>query len=315
MNRTAVVFPGQGSQSVGMGRALAEAFREARDTFAEADDVLSQALSRLIFEGPEGELTLTENTQPALFTVSAAVLRVYRAQIGEEGAAFYAGHSLGEYAALFAAGSLSFADALRLLRLRGAAMQRAVPAGVGGMAAVLGLEAEAVAAACAEASRPDDLCTPANDNSPGQIVISGHADALTRAGDLLKARGAKRVLPLNVSAPFHSPLMQPAAEAMRAALAEITLQTPRAPIVCNVTAAPETDPGTLRALLVRQVCEPVRWRESLLRLQAEGVTRLLECGAGRVLCGLSQRTVPEIAAASLSTPQDIEAYARQLQET
>jgi [acyl-carrier-protein] S-malonyltransferase len=311
---TAFVFPGQGSQAVGMGRALSEAFGPARLVFEEVDDALGQRLSRLIFEGPESDLTLTENAQPALMAVSMAALRVLEVEGGwhlADKAEFVAGHSLGEYSALAAAGSLALGDAARLLKRRGLAMQRAVPPGAGAMAALLGLDlpaAEAVAAAAAEA----DVCACANDNAPGQVVVSGDLAAVERAIALAGEKGAKRSIMLPVSAPFHCALMAPAAREMEDALAAVDLRPPTVPLVANVTAAPVNDPQAIRALLVQQVTGMVRWRESVLRLKQEGVGRLVELGAGRVLSGLAKRIDREVEALAVGQPGDVEAVLKVL---
>ncbi len=314
--RTAFVFPGQGSQAVGMGRALAEAFPAARELFEEIDETLRQRLTRLMFEGPESELTLTENAQPALMAVSLAVVRV----IEREGnvrlvdrLAFVAGHSLGEYSALAAAGTFSASAAARLLKRRGQAMQAAVPAGEGAMAALLGADlplATEIAAAAAEATRA--VCAVANDNAPGQVVISGGKDAVERAIAVAGERGVKRSLLLPVSAPFHCPLMQPAAEAMRAALAEATLANPAVPLVANVTASAVSDAATISKLLVDQVTSMVRWRESVTYMKEQGVERMVEIGAGKVLAGLARRIDREIAASSVGEPAEIEALLKAL---
>ena len=306
--KTAFVFPGQGSQAVGMGRALAEAFPMARHVFAEVDDALGQRLSTLMFEGPESDLTLTENAQPALMAVSLAALRVLEGEGGwklSAKAGFVAGHSLGEYSALAAAGAISLADAARLLKRRGRAMQRAVPVGEGAMAALLGLELAAAQEAAAAASQ-GEVCACANDNAPGQVVVSGAKAAVERAIALASEKGAKRSILLPVSAPFHCQLMAPAAREMEEALAGITLAPPTVPVVANVTAAPVSDPETIRRLLVEQVTGMVRWRESVMRLKAEGVTRLVELGAGKVLAGLAKRIDREIEASSVGQPAEIE---------
>lgn len=314
----AFVFPGQGSQAPGMGRALAAAFPAARLVFEEVDEALRQSLSRLLFEGPEDELRLTENAQPALMAVSMAVLRVLESEGGwrlPEKAAYVAGHSLGEYAALAAAGALSIADAARLLRRRGQAMQRAVPVGAGAMAALIGLDLAAateVAAAAAAEVGDDAVCAPANDNAPGQVVVSGSRAAVERAVALAAERGARRSIMLSVSAPFHCPLMRPAAEEMAEVLAEVPLATPAVPLVSNVTAAPVSDPETIRRRLVEQVTAMVRWRESVLEMKARGVEALFELGAGRVLTGLARRIDPELAAMAVGEPAEIEAALKAL---
>jgi [acyl-carrier-protein] S-malonyltransferase len=305
----ALTFPGQGSQAVGMGKALADAFAPARAVFDEVDDALSQQLSRLIFEGPTDELTLTANAQPALMAVSLAALRVLQAEAGldvSRDAAFVAGHSLGEYSALAAAGSFTIGDTARLLRIRGDAMQRAVPVGVGAMAALLGLDYAEAAAVAADAAQ-GDVCEAANDNGPGQVVVSGHKAAVERALTLALERGAKRAILLPVSAPFHCALMQPAAEAMRAALGEVHVAQPAAPLVANVAAGPMTDPEAIRASLVAQVTGTVRWRESVAFMAAEGVDMFYEIGAGKVLSGLAKRIALGAGTMAIGTPADIAA--------
>jgi [acyl-carrier-protein] S-malonyltransferase len=293
-----------------MGKALSDSFTEARLLFEEVDDALGQALSRLMWEGPAEDLTLTENAQPALMAVSLAVMRVLETQ-GKwrlaDKAAFVAGHSLGEYSALAAAGTVTVADAARLLKLRGQAMQKAVPVGVGAMAALLGVElpeAESIAADAAAG----EVCQVANDNSSGQVVISGHKAAVDRAIALAAERGFKRSVLLPVSAPFHCALMQPAADAMAEALEKITLQSPVVPVIANVTAAPTVDPALIRAQLVQQVTGTVRWRESVLAMKGLGVERLIEAGAGKVLGGLVKRIDKDVSAVSLQTPEDIDAF-------
>jgi [acyl-carrier-protein] S-malonyltransferase len=310
----AFVFPGQGSQAVGMGRDLATAFAAARETFEEVDEALRQKLSQLMFEGPEAELTLTENAQPALMAVSLAVMRV----LGRDGGldlhrhlAYVAGHSLGEYSALAAVRSFSLADAARLLKRRGQAMQRAVPVGAGAMAALLGLELEAARAVVAEAAQ-GQVCAVANDNGAGQIVVSGDKAAVERAIAAAATRGAKRSIMLPVSAPFHCPLMAPAAEVMEAALAEVDLAVPYLPVVANVTAAAVSDPDAIRPLLVQQVTGMVRWRESVLYMKEQGVDSIVEIGAGRVLSGLAKRIDRDLATASLGAPGEIEAFVKSL---
>jgi len=307
----AFVFPGQGSQAVGMGKELAEAFPVARDTLREVDDALGQKLSVLMMEGPEDQLTLTENAQPALMAVSIAVLRVLHAEKGLDlasHAAFVAGHSLGEYAALCAAGSLNLADTARLLKLRGQSMQKAVPVGVGAMAAILGADLDAAREIAAAAAEGDEVCAAANDNAPGQVVVSGHRTAVERAIRLAAERGFKRAVLLPVSAPFHCALMQPAADAMAGALAAATIAAPVVPLVANVTAGPVSDPGTIRRLLVEQVTGAVRWRESVLFMKDQGVGTLVELGAGKVLAGLAKRIDKGLAATSVGTPADIAAF-------
>lgn len=308
--KRALIFPGQGSQSVGMGQALVEAFPEAREVFQEVDDAIGQKLSTLIFNGPETDLKLTENTQPALMAVSMAVIRVLDKQGGfrlPEAGMFVAGHSLGEYAALAAAGSLTLADTARLLKKRGQAMQQAVPVGIGAMAALIGVDlpaAQEIAAAAAQG----EVCTAANDNAPGQVVISGHVAAVDRAIAIAAEKGFKRSVKLPVSAPFHCSLMQPAADVMQKALAEVTIRPPAVPVIANVTAEAVTDPSAIRDLLVKQVTGSVRWRESVLYMKGKGVEQLVECGAGTVLAGLARRIDKELATVSLHTPQDIENF-------
>ena len=315
MGKSAYIFPGQGSQAVGMGKALADAFAPARAVFAEVDEALGQKLSHLMFEGPEAELTLTANAQPALMATSLAVVRVLEAEAGldlAKDAAFLAGHSLGEYSALAAAGAFSIADAARLLRIRGDAMQKAVPVGQGAMAAILGLDFGPVVAIATEAARRHHLdgavCAAANDNGGGQVVISGTKDAVATAMELAKAAGAKRALLLPVSAPFHCALMQPAAEAMAEALAKVAIRPAKVPVVANVLAAPIADPDDIRARLVEQVTGTVRWRESVAWMAGQGVDSFYELGAGKVLAGLVKRIAPSAAATSVGTPADVEAY-------
>jgi len=311
----AVIFPGQGSQAVGMGTDLADSFAAAREVFQEVDEALKQNLSRLLREGPEDQLTLTENAQPALMAVSMAVMRVLERDfgVGVERAAFVAGHSLGEYSALAAAGAISLADAARLLKLRGQAMQRAVPVGAGAMASLIGPKTDvALAEAAAAAGAELGVCVVANDNNPGNVVISGAKAAVDRAIEKAKELGA-RAIPLNVSAPFHCPLMQPAADEMAEALAAAAIQAPRAPVVTNVTARPTHDPAEIRRLLVEQVTGRVRWRESMLWMAGEGgVTRFAEAGAGKVLSGMAKRLAPHAEASPLNGPADLEAFAKSL---
>lgn len=306
----AFLFPGQGSQAVGMGRALAESFAPARAVFAEVDAALCQDLSRLMFEGPAEALTLTANAQPALMAVSLAALRVLEAERGLDlarDAAFVAGHSLGEYAALAAAGTFSLADAARLLRLRGSAMQAAVPPGAGAMAALIGPDLE-TARAIAEEAAGNETCDVANDNGAGQVVLSGTRAAVERALAIAQARGAKRAVLLNVSAPFHCALMAPAAEAMRGALGAVAIRAPVVPVYANVTAAPVTDPEAIRAALVAQVTGTVRWRESVAAMAAAGVDRFHELGAGKILTGLVRRIAPGAAAGAVGTPDEVAAF-------
>ncbi len=311
----AFLFPGQGSQSVGMGAALADTFACARQVFEQVDEALGQKLSRLMREGPEEQLTLTENAQPALMAVSLAVIRTLDEDfgVGVEGAAYVAGHSLGEYSALAAAEAISLADAARLLKRRGQAMQRAVPVGRGAMASLIGPKVDVALAeqAAAEGAKVG-VCVVANDNNQGNVVISGDAAAVERAIEAAKALGA-RAIPLNVSAPFHCPLMQPAADEMAEALAAVEIAAPLAPVVANVTARPVSDPDVIRRLLVEQVTGRVRWRESIQWLAGEGgVTRFAEAGAGKVLTGMAKRIAPEVDALALNTPQDLEAFANAL---
>jgi [acyl-carrier-protein] S-malonyltransferase len=311
----AFVFPGQGSQAVGMGKALAEAFPQARAVFDEVDEALSQKLSALIWEGPAEELTLTANTQPALMAVSLAAIRVLEAEAGLDlarDAAFVAGHSLGEYSALAAARSLTVADTARLLRIRGNAMQNAVPVGQGAMAALLGLEVDAAVAAAREAAQ-GEVCDPANDNGGAQVVVSGHRSAVERAVKIAQERGAKRAVMLAVSAPFHCALMAPAADAMRAALADVAVATPVVPVVANVEAGPVTDPDRIRDALVRQVTGTVRWRESVAYMAERGVGAFYEVGAGKVLTGLVKRIAPGASAAAIGGPDDVQSFKASLQ--
>jgi len=306
----AFVFPGQGSQTVGMGKALADSFAPARQVFAEVDEALGEALSRTIFEGPQEALTLTQNAQPALMAVSLAVMRVLAAEAGlnlGKDARFVAGHSLGEYSALAAAGTFSVADAARLLRTRGLAMQKAVPVGVGAMAALIGLEYDAAAAVAAEAAQ-SEVCQAANDNGGGQVVVSGNKAAVERAVEIAKGKGAKRAMLLPVSAPFHCALMQPAAEVMAEALAKVQVKPPVVPVVSNVRATALTDPADIVKALVAQVTGTVRWRESVAYMAAEGVTRFYEIGAGKVLSGLIKRIADGASASAVGTPDDIAAF-------
>jgi [acyl-carrier-protein] S-malonyltransferase len=306
----AFTFPGQGSQAVGMGRALADNFAEARAIFAEVDEALGQSLSKLMWEGPSEELTLTANAQPALMAVSLATLRVLEAKAGldlKRHVAFVAGHSLGEYSALAAAASLGVADTARLLRLRGDAMQKAVPVGAGAMAALLGLELDAAKVVAAEAAQ-GQVCDPANDNGGGQVVISGDKAAVERALPLAQAKGAKRAMMLAVSAPFHCALMQPAAEAMRAALASVTIKAPAVPLVSNVHASAVDDPTAIRDGLVQQVTATVRWRESVAYMASHGVDSFYEVGSGKVLTGLAKRIASGAQASAVNTPGDIAAF-------
>ncbi len=312
---TALVFPGQGSQSVGMGKALAERFAASARVFEEVDAALGEKLSTLIFEGPEADLMLTANAQPALMATSMAAMRALETEAGFDiarDAAFVAGHSLGEYSALCAAGALTLADAAKLLRLRGQAMQRAVPPGEGAMAAILGLDFDKVSLIAHEAARDlyltGAICEAANDNGGGQVVISGTKAAVTRAMELAKLAGAKRALPLAVSAPFHCALMTPAAEVMAEALAKTSIAAPKVPLVANVSASALTDPAAIRDSLVRQVTGTVRWRESVAYMAGQGVTRFVEVGAGKVLAGLVKRIAEGASAASVGTPADVDAF-------
>lgn len=306
----AFVFPGQGSQAVGMGQALAEAYPEAKQVFEAVNDALGQNLSALMWGGPDDELTLTENAQPALMAVSIAVMRVLEARGLHlaDAVSYVAGHSLGEYSALTAAGALKLEDTARLLKLRGQAMQRAVPVGVGAMAAVLGLDFDAVADIAAQAASDGEVVGAANDNANGQVVISGHAGAVARACEMAKENGAKRAMELPVSAPFHCALMQPAAEEMAAALAETDIATPVVPVIANVTAQATDDADTIRQLLVEQVTGSVRWRESMIWAADNGVTELVELGSGKVLTGMARRIDARLSAKALNTPEDIDAF-------
>ncbi|MBM3645337.1 MAG: ACP S-malonyltransferase [Alphaproteobacteria bacterium] len=306
----AFVFPGQGSQAVGMGVDLAEAFRTARDIFQEVDEALKQNLSGLMKAGPEAELTLTENAQPALMAVSVAVVRVLEKDGGKPLpglARFVAGHSLGEYSALAASGALSLADTARLLKLRGQSMQKAVPVGVGAMAALLGIELEPAQDACREAAQ-GGVVAVANDNGGGQVVISGDKQAVDRAIEAAKARGCKRGMPLPVSAPFHCPLMAPAAEAMADALKDVAMRAPNVPLVANVLASEIVDPAAIKRHLIEQVTGLVRWRESVQFMKAAGVVGLVECGSGKVLAGLVKRIDKDMTGQTLGTPAEIEAF-------
>ena len=314
MSVTAFTFPGQGSQAVGMGKDLAAAYPEARQVFQEVDEALGERLSATMFEGPEDILRLTENAQPALMAVSMAVIRVLEARgvSIKDHAKFVAGHSLGEYSALCAAGTFTIADAARLLRTRGQAMQKAVPVGHGAMAALLGLDVETARQVAAEAGR-GEVCDVANDNAPGQVVVSGATGAVERAVEIAKTKGAKRALLLPVSAPFHCSMMQPAADGMATALAEVSMQAPVVPLVANVLAAPISDPAEIRQRLVEQVTGVVRWTESVSWLTTTGgVTNLVELGSGKVLTGLAKRIAPQATAQAIGTPADIDAFVAQL---
>lgn len=306
----ALVFPGQGSQAVGMGKDLAEAFGAAREVFQEVDDALDQKLSSLMFEGPEDDLTLTENAQPALMAVSMAVMAVLKSEGNfdiAKSAAFVAGHSLGEYSALAAAGAFSLADSARLLKLRGQSMQRAVPVGEGAMAALLGLDLPVAREVVEEASEGEILAT-ANDNAPGQVVVSGKKSAVERAVEVAKEKGAKRAMLLQVSAPFHCPMMAPAAEVMADALANVDVAAPLVPLIANVTAGPVSDPTEIRRLLVEQVTGMVRWRECVETMKAKDVDTLVEIGSGKVLSGLARRIDRELSASNVGSPADVEAF-------
>jgi len=309
----AFTFPGQGSQTVGMGKALADAFPQARDVFSEVDEALGEKLSATIWEGPAETLTLTENAQPALMAVSIAALRALEASGAALSvkAAYVAGHSLGEYSALAAAGTFKLADAARLLRIRGRAMQAAVPVGTGAMAALIGLD-YAAAQQVADDAADGQVCEIANDNGGGQIVISGHATAIERAVELAKERGARRALLLPVSAPFHCSLMAPAAESMDVALREVTMAAPAVPLVANVLARPVSDPDEIRQRLVEQVTSPVRWQESMTWLAEAGVDLFVEIGAGKVLTGLARRIADNVEAINIGNPEDIDAAAARL---
>ncbi|HWP26430.1 MAG TPA: ACP S-malonyltransferase [Xanthobacteraceae bacterium] len=306
----AFIFPGQGSQAVGMGKALAEAFAPARAVFEEVDAALGEKLSTVMWNGPAETLMLTENAQPALMAVSLAVMRVLEVEAGldlKRDAQFVAGHSLGEYSALAAAKALSLADTARLLRLRGRSMQQAVPVGSGAMAALLGLSFEEAAAVAREAAQ-GEVCEAANDNGAGQVVVSGHKAAVERAVEIAKGRGAKRAMLLPVSAPFHCALMRPAAEAMAEALANIRVQAPVVPVVANITAKPECDPGEIVRNLVMQVTGTVRWRECVAYMSTAGVTTFYEAGAGKVLTGLVKRIAEGASGIAIGTPEDVAAF-------
>lgn len=313
--KRAFVFPGQGSQAIGMGRALADAYPAARAVFDEVDEALGERLSATIWDGSEDALALTANAQPALMAMSMAVVRALEAEGVDvaSGAAFVAGHSLGEYSALCAAGSITVADAARLLRLRGQAMQAATPLGVGAMAALLGVDLP-VAAEIAAAAAEGQVCAAANDNAPGQVVVSGDRAAVERAVALAASRGAKKAVMLSVSAPFHCALMAPAAEAMRAALADVRILAPRPALVANVIAEAVDDPERIRDLLVAQVTGAVRWRESVAWMAAQGVSELVELGAGKVLSGLARRIDKGLTGRAISEPEDVAAFARAIGE-
>jgi [acyl-carrier-protein] S-malonyltransferase len=311
----AFLFPGQGSQKVGMGKDLADAFAPAREVFQEVDDALSQKLSRLMWEGPEADLTLTENAQPAIMALSLAIVRILEKEMGldvAKHAYLVAGHSLGEYSALAAAGAFSLADTARLLKIRGQAMQSAVPLGEGGMTALIGADIEQAEAVAKEASSAGGVCVVANDNAPGQVVISGTLDALARAGDIAKAKGIKRAMSLSVSAPFHSPLMQPAADRMADELAQVTIRPLAVPVLANVTAKEANNPDHVRQLLVEQITSRVRWRESILALKALTVDTTVEFGGNKVLTGMVKRIEPDLTMVTLDSPADLEAFGKAL---
>ena len=312
--KNAFVFPGQGSQAVGMGSALSEAFPAARLVFEEVDDALEQKLSTLMFDGPEDKLTLTENAQPALMAVSIAVVRVLKDECGicvTETAKFVAGHSLGEYSALAAVDALTLADAALLLKQRGMAMQEAVPVGEGAMAALLGLDLDA-AQQVADLAAEGEVCSCANDNAPGQVVVSGSKKAVERAAEIAAQKGARRVIMLPVSAPFHCSLMQPAADVMAEALARINIREPKVPIISNVTAAEVTDPHHIRSHLVEQVTKMVRWRESVLYMREKNVDTLIEMGSGKVLSGLARRISSDLSARALQNPNDFDSFIKDI---
>lgn len=303
----AFVFPGQGAQTIGMGKALAEAYPAAKAVFEEVDAALGEDLSGLIWKGDIETLTLTQNAQPALMATSLAAMRALESEgVNMSDAAFAAGHSLGEYSALAASGAISLTDTARLLRTRGLAMQSAVPVGQGAMAAVLGLDLDAVRAVAAEAAQ-GQVCEAANDNDPAQVVVSGDRDAVERAVDIAKTKGAKRAVLLPVSAPFHCALMAPAAEAMQKALSDVEILAPAVPLIANVRAAPVSDPDEIRSLLVEQVTGAVRWRESVIAMAAAGVTEIWEIGAGKALCGMIRRIDRSVATRAIGTPEDVQA--------
>ena len=308
----AFVFPGQGAQAIGMGKALADAYPAAKAVFDEVDDALGEKLSALIWEGAQEDLTLTQNAQPALMATSLAAMRALEAEgVTIDAASYVAGHSLGEYSALAAAGTFSIADTARLLRARGKAMQDAVPVGVGAMAALLGLDFETATAVALEAAH-DQVCQAANDNDPSQVVVSGHKEAVERAVEIAKAKGARRAVLLPVSAPFHCALMQPAAEAMAEALSKVELKTPKVPLVANVRAAEISDPTVIRSLLVEQITGSVRWRESVMWMAEHGVTEIWEIGAGKALSGMIRRISKEVGTLAVGSPEDVKAAALSL---
>ena len=312
---TAFIFPGQGSQTIGMGKDFYDSFQSARDVFDQVDDALEAKLSTMIFSGEADDLNLTENTQPALMAVSMAIMAVLQKDAGLDlsfKVSAMAGHSLGEYSAYAAAGSISLADTARLLKIRGQAMQKAVPVGVGAMAAVIGLEMDDVTSVCDNASTEDSLCSLANDNCPGQIVVSGHKAAVEKAAALATEKGARKAVMLPVSAPFHCALMLPAAEAMAIALSEVKVNMPSCPIYANVTTKPAKSVDEIRALLVQQVTDQVRWRETIGALTADGTTRFVEIGAGKVLTGLMRRIDRGLEALTVNTPDDVDALIKAL---
>jgi [acyl-carrier-protein] S-malonyltransferase len=309
--KKALLFPGQGSQTVGMGKEMYDNFACAREVFDEVDAALSSKLSSVIFEGPQDILTMTENAQPAIMATSIAILRVMQKELGFDvvSATFVAGHSLGEYSALCAAGALSLTDTARLLRVRGQAMQKAVPAGLGAMAALLGADYD-VANDIAKEAAGNDICCVANDNAPGQVVISGSKIAVERAIEIAKSKGIKRAIMLDVSAPFHCPLMAPASGVMAEALSAATITAPVVPVVSNVTARAESNPDTIRQLLVDQVTGMVRWRESILYIKDKGVEKTIEIGAGKVLSGLNKRIEPTLESINIGTPAELNTFAK-----
>ncbi|WP_133486499.1 ACP S-malonyltransferase [Aliiroseovarius marinus] len=308
----AFVFPGQGAQSIGMGKALADAYPTAKAVFDEVDEALGEKLSALIWEGEQEELTLTQNAQPALMATSLATMRALEAEgVSIDAASYVAGHSLGEYSALAAAGALTVADTARLLRTRGKAMQEAVPVGVGAMAALLGLDFDTAAEVASEAAH-EQICQAANDNDPAQVVVSGHKEAVERAVEIAKGKGARRAVLLPVSAPFHCALMQPAAEVMAEALVHVEMNAPAVPLVANVRAAEVADPAMIRSLLVEQVTGSVRWRESVAYMAEHGVTEIWEIGAGKALSGMVKRIDRSVATRAIGSPEDVKAAAEAL---